>query len=50
MANILLHFPKEDFSSQNNLAKNNFLAKVDLAKTEFEVKISDFGLACHSHG
>ena len=46
LANLLLHFPNRP--SLENLTpsmKCEFLKHVNLAKTDFEVKISDFGLS-----
>ena len=46
LANILLHFPdKPDLEGLNKAQKKAFLNMVDLTRTDFQVKISDFGLS-----
>jgi serine/threonine protein kinase len=46
LANILLHFPDNpELGGLNKNEKRAWLQKVDLRATNFEAKISDFGLS-----
>jgi hypothetical protein len=46
LANILLHFPnKPELDGMTKQEKREFLTKIDLSNTNFEAKISDFGLS-----
>ena len=46
LANILLHFPDNaELDTLNRQQKRVWLANVDLTTTNFQVKISDFGLS-----
>ena len=46
LANILLNFPDNpEVTTMNRQQKKQFLANLDLTKTRFEAKISDFGLS-----
>lgn len=52
LANILVHFPKYDFSKINQLnpsskstAMNNLLKTIDLIEADIQVKIADLGFA-----
>ena len=46
LANILLHFPDNpELGGLNKTEKRAWLQKVDLRATNFEAKISDFGLS-----
>ena len=45
-ANIFLHFPDNpELKTLSKYQKIAFLANADLTKTNFQVKISDFGLS-----
>ena len=45
-ANIFLHFPDNpELKALSKYQKIAFLANIDLTKTNFQVKISDFGLS-----
>ena len=46
LANILLHFPdKPQINLLSKTAKKQFLSKINLMHTDFQIKIADFGLS-----